>query len=134
MTPANDGLPLQVTTDPGSERCEGRPFCGLRSRWRVAAIDRAPAPRTMSELAGGALRRPIRFACENHLLGALAELLEHPLLELDGTCGDCGRSYSTAESVQVHVAGRTDPVWTGCVDCWAARTSPSACATFEAPA
>lgn len=75
-----DGLPLLVARDAGSRRCEWKPWCGLLSRWSIEATDRLPAPRTMAQIEGAQpWSPPSRYVCDNHLLGALNDVLAHPL-------------------------------------------------------
>lgn len=72
--------PALVCTDPGTHRCEAKPWCGLLARWHVEAPDREAIARTMGELHVTLGRStPSRYACHNHLLGALTEVLSYPL-------------------------------------------------------
>lgn len=72
----NDAEPLIVMTDGGTRRCEARTWCGLRSRWSIEATGEATV-RTMGEYASGQPPAPpVRLVCDNHVLGALRELLE----------------------------------------------------------
>lgn len=72
--------PALVSTDPGTRRCEAKPWCGLLARWHVEAPDREATARTMGELLTTLPRSaPSRHACHNHLLGALTEVLAYPL-------------------------------------------------------